>query len=108
MLQGLRSCGRSWRRVTRVCEGSRLHKRSTLPLWSELSPDTRTEGKLPGFYKKGAGLLTMAAGLELARGTKMTEQIEKIKTRQHHPCFSEFKHTLLRMKPPMMGRKQDR
>ena len=58
--------------------------------------------------KKGAGLLTMAVGLELARGTKMTEQIEKIKTRQHHPCFSEFKHTLLRMKPPMMGRKQDR
>ena len=50
----------------------------------------------------------MAAGLELARGTKMTEQIEKIKTRQHHPCVSEFKHTLLRMKPPMMGRKQDR
>ena len=50
----------------------------------------------------------MAAGLELARGTKMTEQIEKIKTRQHHPCFSEFKHTLLRMKLPMMGRKQDR
>ena len=54
MLQGLRSCGKSWRRATRAWEGSLPHKRSTLPPSLAPSPDTRTEPRLPGASTKVA------------------------------------------------------
>ena len=79
MFQGLRSCGRRWRRIGSQWEGRLHQRRSTQPRWSAPSQDIRTEPNPAWLPPK----------------REVAQQSERIKTRQHHQfILYSLTHTL--------------